>query len=175
MSFHLLGTLVGGIVAVAFVGWWFHARRTARSTLWVAIGVCVAFFVFIGVVFARFVDRSAHPEELSPELVQALGTNASLVTAFYRYDRGGFIDHEWLWRIDATPEATTLVVSGLGLRSTKSVPRDFWRSRRTIGHAPCPLAERYFRVRCFQETAEDRMVRTISWFTTRHTAERLYG
>ena len=127
LSLHFLGTLAGGIVAVAFVAWWFYSRRTGRSTLWVAIGVCVAFFVFIGVVLARFVDRPAHPEALSPELVHALGTNASFVTAFYRYDRGGFIDHEWLWRIDATPEAMALVVSGLRLQSTNAVPRDFWR------------------------------------------------
>jgi hypothetical protein len=126
LSFHLFGTLVGGGVAVAFVGWWFHSRRTRRSTLWVAAGVCAAFFVFVGVVFARFVDRPANPEALSPELAHALGTNASLVIAFYRYDRGGFIDHEWLWRIDATPEAMALVVSGLGLRSTNAVPQDFW-------------------------------------------------
>lgn len=127
LSFHLLGTLIGGIVAVAFVAWWFHSRRTARSSLWVGIGVCAAFFVFIGVVVARFVDRPAHPEALPPQLAHILGTNASLVTAFYRYDRGGFIDHEWLWRIDATPEAMALLVSGLGLRSTNAVPRDFWR------------------------------------------------
>lgn len=127
LSFHLLGTLAGGSVAVALVGWLFHSRRTRRSTLWVAIGVCVALFVFIGVVVARYVDRPAHPEALSTELAHALGTNASLVTAFYRYDRGGFIDHEWLWRIDATPRAMALIVSGLGLRSTNAVPPDFWR------------------------------------------------
>ena len=127
LRFHLLGTLIGGVVAVAFVGWWFHSRRTGRSTLWVAVGVCVALFVFIGVAFARFVDRPSQPDALSPELAHALGTNASLVTAFYRYDHGGFIDHEWLWRIDATPEAMALVVSGLGLHSTNAVPRDFWR------------------------------------------------
>ena len=126
-SFHLLGSLVGGLAAVAFVGWWFHSRRTRRSTLWVSVGVFVAVFVFAAVVFARFVDMPARPKALSVELAQVLGTNASLVTAFYRYDRGGFIDHEWLWRIDATPEAIALVVSGLGLRSTNAVPRDFWR------------------------------------------------
>ena len=126
-SFHLLGTLIGGLAGVAFVAWWFHSRRTARSSLWVGIGVGAAFLLFIGVVFARFVDRPAHPVALSPELAHALGTNASLVTAFYRYDRGGFIDHEYLWRIDATPEAMALVVSGLGLHSTNTVPRDFWR------------------------------------------------
>jgi hypothetical protein len=127
MSFHLLGTLAGGIVAVAFVAWWFSSRRTGRTTLWVGIGVCAAFFVLGGVVVARFTDRPAHPEALLPDLAHALGTSASLVTAFYRYDRGGFIDHEWLWRIDAKPEAVALVVSGLGLRSTNTVPQSFWR------------------------------------------------
>lgn len=128
LNLHLLGTLVGSTVAVVFVGWWFHSRRTGRSTLWVAVAVCAAFLVFVGVVFARFVDRPARPEALLPELTHALGTNASsLVTAFYRYDRGGFIDHEWLWRIDAKPEAVAQLVSGLGLRSASAVPRDFWK------------------------------------------------
>ncbi len=127
MRFHFLGTLAGGVVAVAFIAGWFHLRRTARSTAWVIVSACVAFLTLIGVVYARYVDRPAHPEELSPDLVHVLGTNASLVTAFYRYDRGGFIDHEWLWRIDAKPETVALVVSGLRLRSTNAVPRDFWR------------------------------------------------
>jgi hypothetical protein len=127
VGFHFWGTLAGGVLAVAFVAWWFHSRRTPRSIIWVGISACVAFFVFIGVVYARFVDRPARPDALSPQLVHALGTNASLVTAFYRYDLGGFIDHEWLWRIDAKPEAVALVVSSLGLRSTNAVPRDFWR------------------------------------------------
>lgn len=127
LSFHLFGTLVGGGAAVAFVGWWFHSRRTRLSTLRVVAGVSAAFFVVVSVVYARVVDWPEHPEALSPELAHALGTNASLVTAFYRYDRGGFIDHEWLWRIDGTPEAMALVVSGLGLRSTNVVPGDFWR------------------------------------------------
>lgn len=126
LNFHLLSSLIGGIVAVSFVAWWFNSRRTRRSTLWVAIGVCAAFFVFVGVVFVRYIDRPAHPEALTPDLVRILGTNASLVTAFYRYDRGGFIDHDWLWRIDGKPEAIALVVSGFGLLSTNEVPRDFW-------------------------------------------------
>jgi hypothetical protein len=126
LSFHILATSIGGIVAVTFIAWWFHSRRTARSNWWVSISICVTFAVFIGVVFARFVDRPAQPDALSPVLVDVLGTNASLVTAFYRYDRGGFIDRESLWRIDAKPEVMALVVSGLGLSSTNVVPRDFW-------------------------------------------------
>jgi hypothetical protein len=127
MRFHLLGTLVGTIVAVVFVVWWFRPQRTRRATLWVGIGICAALLTLVGVVYARFTEELAPPEALSPELAHTLGTNASLVTAFYRYDRGGFIDHEWLWRIDAKPEGIAMVVSGLGLRSTNTVPQGFWR------------------------------------------------
>jgi len=127
LSFHAIGALVGGLIAVAFVAWWFHPRRTVRSTSWVAIGAGAALFAFIGLVYARYVDRPARPEQLPFELTHALGTNASRVTAFYRYDLGGFIDHQWLWCIDAKPDAVALIVTGLGLRSTNAVPQRFWR------------------------------------------------
>lgn len=91
-----LGNVLGGLVAVASVAWWCHSRHTVRSTRWVGIGVCVAFSAFIAVAYARYVDRPAYPDALSSELVYVLGSNRSLVTAFYCYERGGFIDHEWL-------------------------------------------------------------------------------
>lgn len=70
--------------------------------------------------------QPAKPEPLPQELVWALGTNSALVTAFYRYDLGGFIDHEWLWRIDAPPAAITHLVTSLKLQSTNRVPDAFW-------------------------------------------------
>jgi hypothetical protein len=127
LSFHAIGASVGGLIAVAFVAWWFHPRRTVRSTSWVAIGAGAALFAFIGLVYARYVDRPARPEQLPVELTHALGTNASRVTAFYRYDLGGFIDHQWLWRIDAKPDAVALIITGLSLQSTNAVPQRFWR------------------------------------------------
>lgn len=105
----------------------FSIRELFRWLL-AAGAVVVAFFAALYFNwFARFTDRPARPEALSPELVHALGTNASLVSAFYRHDRGGFIDHEWLWRMDGTPEAMAIVVSRLGLSSTNAVPREFWQ------------------------------------------------
>ena len=61
------------------------------------------------------------------ELIDTLGAKASGVAAFYRYDLGGFIDHAWLWRIDAKPDIVALVVSSLRLQSTNAVPPQFWR------------------------------------------------
>ena len=127
LSSDVIGALVGGFIAVAFVAWWFHPGRTARSTSWVAITAGVAFVAFLAHVYSRHVDIPARPEQLPVELTHALGTNASGVAAFYRYDLGGFIDHEWLWRIDAKPDAVALIVTGLGLQSTKAVPQRFWK------------------------------------------------
>jgi hypothetical protein len=126
LRLHLFATLVGGLAAIGFVAWWFHPRRTARATFRVTVGASAAFIAFIGLVYARHVDRPASPEPLTSELSEALGTNASRVSAFYRYDLGGFIDHEWLWRIDARPDVVALVVAGLDLRRTNAVPRQFW-------------------------------------------------
>ena len=127
LNLHILGGLAGGFIAVAFVACWFHSRRTVRSTLWVGVVTCLAFFAFIALVYARHMDRPAGRDVLPSELMQALGTNASRVTAFYRYDLGGFIDHEWLWRIDANSDVVSFVISGLGLQSTNVVPQRFWR------------------------------------------------
>lgn len=126
LKMHFPGVFTGGVVAVAFVGWWIHRRRTVRSTRWVGVGIFAAILVYIGVACARYSDRPASPDALSPELVQALGNKASMVSAFYRYDRGGFIDREWLWRIDAPPEVIALAVSRLKLERANAVPREFW-------------------------------------------------
>jgi MFS family permease len=127
LSFHAVSAFAGGLLAVAFVGWWFHPSRRRRSTVWVGVALGAACLAFLSLVYARHVDRPAHPEQLPTELIYELGTDASGVAAFYRYDLGGFIDHEWLWRIDAKPDIVARVVSSLRLRSTNTVPPQFWR------------------------------------------------
>lgn len=121
------GTVLGGVAAMAFAMWWRHPGRTARSTRWVGTASAVAGLAFAALVVARHVDWPARPDALSPELAQVLGAEAPRVQAFYRYDLGGFIDREWLWRIDAPPELLALVVSGLGLEPAGAVPARFWR------------------------------------------------
>jgi len=121
------GAVAGCLVAVGFVAWWFYPRRTVRSTRWVGRAACATFLAFIGLVYARHADVPACSDPLPSELTHALGTSASRVTSFYRYDLGGFFDHEWLWRIDAEPDVMALVVSGLGLQSTHAVSERFWK------------------------------------------------
>jgi hypothetical protein len=127
LNFHRADAVTGGVAAIAFVAWWCHPRRRARATWWVALGTCGACFAVIGLVYARYVDRAARLEPLPAELSHAEGTNASHVMAFYRYDLGGFIDHEWLWRIDAPPAVVARVITGLGLEPAHAVPQRFWR------------------------------------------------
>lgn len=124
---YLLGALAGGLVGGAFVAWWFHPRRTARSTLWVSLTACALVLVFIGLVYVLYADWLERPEPPAPDLTYALGTNASGISAFYSYDLGGIIDHEWLWRIDAKPDVIALVVRNFGMLDADAVPQEFWR------------------------------------------------
>jgi hypothetical protein len=127
MHLHLASALMGGVVAAAFVAWWFHPPRAACATRWASLGIGGACLAVIGLVYARYVDRPAHPEPLPAELNVVLGTSASRVAAFYRYDLGGFIDRQWLWRLDAPPAVVARVISGLGLEPAPAVPPRFWR------------------------------------------------
>ncbi len=48
------------------------------------------------------------------------------ITAFYRYDLGGFIDTEYLWRIEAPPTTIAAVAHQLKLLPTNTVPSTFY-------------------------------------------------
>jgi hypothetical protein len=127
LRFPAVGAVAGGLLAVAFVAWWCHPGRTRRSTVQVGIVAGAAFLALLSLMYARYVDWPARPEPLPPALSSGLDTHVSGVAAFYRYDLGGFIDREWLWRIDAKPDVVALVVGGLRLRSVRAVPPQFWR------------------------------------------------
>ena len=121
-----VGAIVGANISVALIAWWFHSRRTTWSIICVGLIGFLAFFGFLGLVYARYIDRPARPDALPSQLTRALGTNTSAVSAFYEYDLGGFIDSEELWRIDASPEAVALVITGLKLNGTNAVPSKFF-------------------------------------------------
>lgn len=127
LSGELVSTAVGGLAAVILVAWWFDPRRTARATRWVALTGGLAVVGFLGVVLARYVDWPPRRDGAPLELVEALGADPTRVAAFYGYDLGGFVDHEWLWRIDTSPEVMAHIVQYLGLRRTETVPQQFWR------------------------------------------------
>ena len=126
MNFHFISTLSGGAIAVALVTWWFHPRRKNSQIVWVAVSGVLAAFGFIGLIYSRFVERPARSVPLDASLQQILGTNATNVTLFNQYDLGGFIDSEYLWRIEAPSEVVGLIVNGLKLQATNGAPTRFW-------------------------------------------------
>ena len=127
LHFHFVGALVGGLFAVGLIGWRLHPQRSTRSTVWVGGALGAAFFVFIGLVYCRYIDWPARPDPLPSELTHTLGDSDLHITAFYQYDLGGFIDQEYLWRIDAKPDAIALVVNDFELQSASAVSQRFWR------------------------------------------------
>lgn len=124
-----LSTIAGGGVAVAFIAWWISPRRSPRATRRVIVAAGTTLLAIIGFVYACFIDIPARPDALTPQLAQALSSNDARVKAFYSYDLGGFLDREWLWRIDADSATISQIVNNLGLSSTSTVPESFWHMR----------------------------------------------
>ena len=122
-----LSTLAGGGAAVAIVAWWIRPERSPRTTRRVIISISAALLAAIGFTYTRFIDFPARPDTLSPLILNALGPNDKGVKAFYSYDLGGFFDRELLWRIDADSEAIAQLIRQLDLKSTSTVPKEFWQ------------------------------------------------
>ena len=149
----LVGGPAGGLAAVAFIAWWFYPRRSRRGTMWVSVAAGAALVAFAGLVYGRYIDAPARPDPLPPELREALGSSGARVAAFYHYDLGGFIDREWLWRLDAKPDVVALVVSGLALRAAGDVPAAFWRMPPYYWPRSMPTGAEAFRSRDFSGDA----------------------
>ncbi len=117
----------GGLAAVMFIAFWFGSGRSPASTRWMAIALGGGALAFLGLVELRHLDWPAWPDDLPRELRETLGVEDARAVTFYAYDLGGFIDRQWLWRIDATPNHIAQVIAGLKLRRTDAVPPSFLR------------------------------------------------
>jgi hypothetical protein len=127
VRFLFLSACIGGLAAFGFIAWWYRPGRTGSATRRVALIASGVFITILVIVYSRHADWPARADPLPPQLADILGTNGSRVVAFYRYDRGGFIDHEWLWRVDTDSNMVELMVTKLDLQPTNTVPRQFWR------------------------------------------------
>ncbi len=107
-------------MAVEEVIWRFKPSDFDEKLFWVVL--------FFGVValfgFALRIDLFTSPDAPPRELKFVL---AKKETRCYIYNLGGFIDWEYLWRIDAKPEVIASVVQQLNLEKAKNVPRAFWQ------------------------------------------------
>ena len=74
--------------------------------------------------WGRHLDILALPNDPPFEIKALL---AEKEARCYVYYLGGFIDSEYLWRIDANPEVIISIVHELNLGQSKNVPRAFWQ------------------------------------------------
>jgi hypothetical protein len=163
LDVHLPGLLLGGGVAVAVVAWWVAPRRSAWVTRWGIVSLGVASVAAAGFVIARMTDWPARPDPLPPFLATVLGPDAARVREFHRYDLGGFLDHQQLWRLEVDDQAVVVsLVRGLGLQPTDTVPRSFWRMPPLAWARRMPEAGRAYSSPGF--TAEDRGPDGVHYF-----------
>ncbi|TLD69611.1 hypothetical protein FEM03_16775 [Phragmitibacter flavus] len=66
----------------------------------------------------------AIPSSPHPRIAKAIGGTDART---YVYSRGGFIDWEYLWRIDAEPTVIEEVIQALELRKSVTIPAQFWK------------------------------------------------
>lgn len=104
--------------------WRPSAMARSRQGLRAALVVTMA---IVCVTCAAYIDWPTRPDPLPRELQEVLGTDSTDVLGCYVYDLGGFIDREWLWRIDGPPDLVTRIVTALHLRRADRVPPMFWR------------------------------------------------
>lgn len=81
---------------------------------------------FVAILAATLVDWPVWPDAVPRPLLEATGGHPGVIERFHSYDMGGFIDHDWVWRIDARPEVLHAMVPKLGLDKVASAPPDFW-------------------------------------------------
>lgn len=127
LRFRFLPTVLGGALGLALVAWWMNPRRTRRKTARIATAAGLVLLALAGVAYARYVDWPARPDDPHRHPGRGLGADAPPVTAFYYYNLGGLIDWQYLWRIDAPPDAIAQIVTALRLRPAVAVPDAFWR------------------------------------------------
>jgi len=99
--------------------------KTSRRVIHSGVAAAVLASLF-GFVYARHVDWPTQADEVPLNLAHVFGTDASSVRAFYIYDLGGFIDHEWLWRIECEADTVALIITRFRLHATNTIPQQFW-------------------------------------------------
>jgi hypothetical protein len=96
--------------------------RLASQRLW-AGAFLVAFVALLG---ATLVDLPVWSDPVPDRLLQATGGHRDVIRRFHSYYMGGFIDHDWVWRIDAKPEDLYAIASKLDLNKVDEAPPGFW-------------------------------------------------
>jgi hypothetical protein len=96
----------------------------------IPITIAACSLILLVVLYLRYIDWPSHPDPMPTVVGHALGEDGEKVTKFYEYDLGGFIDHEFLWRIEAPSPVVDRLVKSFILHpvgTADEVPGAFWR------------------------------------------------
>jgi hypothetical protein len=86
-------------------------------------------FIAVGVLLlfgAWYLDFLAIPSAL-PHPLEKLPSRTNL--RCYVCSLGGFIDREYIWRLDGPPDAISSVIKHLEMQESETIPKAFWRMR----------------------------------------------
>src|SRR3989344_2084653 len=118
-----LGWLIGGLLAIAMLRFWFNPERSSQSTKRVLVGSGILIVALFAMWYAWFVDFTARPDPIPAQLYN---TN---VKAFYSYRLAGFLDETYLWKFETDEATIRAIATKFNVRETDTVPEDFfiWR------------------------------------------------
>jgi hypothetical protein len=114
-----IGIVALVLCAMAMVG---ERKRTGQFVL---PGALMA--TFVALLAASYLDWPEQPDPLDWPLSEVTADHRVIIDKFYRYPLAGFIDREFLWRIDATPEMLKAISSKLRMSTSETAPAQFWR------------------------------------------------
>ncbi|OGN29838.1 MAG: hypothetical protein A3A33_00935 [Candidatus Yanofskybacteria bacterium RIFCSPLOWO2_01_FULL_49_25] len=114
----LYGSICGGALALILMKIW-SAKQSLSLKKRIAI-LSTIFLVLVGLGYARYKDFPSFPDPLPHQL-----RNISGIREFHVVALGGFIDEDFVWRIDTDGQTIERVASILQARATNDVPKEF--------------------------------------------------
>lgn len=128
VALSLVGSTAGALAAIGIAaGWAIDGELAVGLRRGLRIAGLATFIGFAGFVYGRHVDWPAQPDPLPPMLRELLGRDGDRITAYYETDLGGFLDREFLWRIEADESTLDRLVDRLAVAPVAEAPAAFFR------------------------------------------------
>lgn len=123
-----VGVLVAGVLSVGGMAWKATSNRRLLTPVRIVLLLFASLAAYMVHVRATTLDWYERPDPWPYQLgnIIALETPDNTPVSVYQYDLGGFIDKQYLWRLDAGTSIVTQVIQRLRVQQTNSVPSKFW-------------------------------------------------
>jgi hypothetical protein len=117
--------------------------------LGVGLTLVFAFDMFLRTtLYLYYIDWPARPAAMPAQLQYLTRDDPSLVTNVYVHDLGGFIDSEYLWKIEGQPALVDVLVKKLELQAVRDadeIPSGIWKQRPYWWNPRQAAGVRYFK------------------------------